>query len=1154
MEKQATSFKTAEASRKIGWTMGRYGFAVAAVVLGYLSWSTLTAWIGPGLPPYITFYPVVMAVALFADFWPAVLATILSGIIAGFWVLPPVGELSSMGPVDRVGLVLFTGMGLFMSVAFRLYRRHRDKAAAYDSELALRESQERLRLAQRAANVGIWDWTLDTGQLDWTPELALLFGYAPGTFPGNYAGFSDRVHPDDISEIERQREAAVAAHLPFDFDFRVCLPSGETRWVNCKGAARYDAAGQPQRVFGVNLDITDRKQAEEALRTSEKQHAAILQTAMDGFMLLDSQGRLLQVNDTYCRMSGYSEPELLLKGISDLDAAESLDETKAHIRKIMDLGEDRFESRHRRKDGTVFDVEVSVQYKPDNGGYQVVFLRDISEQKRSSSALVESERRLSTLIENLPGVAYRCKVDGDWTMLFISEGVLKLAGYRPEDLLENRKLAYADLIHSEDREYVLRAIEKAVTESLHFVLEYRIITSTGEEKWVWERGRGILDASGKIGILEGFVTDISERKKAEMELVASQKLIKAIINAIPARVFWKDRNLNFLGCNLSFAHDAGFDDPKLIIGKSDYQMGWHDQADLYRNDDRQVIESGIGKFLIEEPQTTPSGDVITLLTSKMPLRNATGEIIGVLGTYLDITERKRVEEEIRESEERNRSLIDASADAILVRSMGMITHANPAALKLFRAKTEQDLIGKRYLDLVHPDDRAESAERVRRNIEESWIAPPREHRMLALDGQVVEVESTGVPVRFRGGTQTFGIFRDITERKKAYQEKEKLEDQLRQAQKMESLGTLAGGIAHDFNNILGVIIGSSEILAMTDAVEQDAKATLNNILSASQRAKDLVRQILAFSRHAKQEKILLNLKPLVRETFDFLRASIPASIQLKNRFDPDTGAIMADPTQMQQVLMNLCTNAAHAMEADGGVLKVELSKIALGPEDVQFDPDLEPGKYVRMTVSDTGHGIAPEIIDKVFDPYFTTKKKGKGTGLGLSVVHGIVKAHGGAIKVYSEVGKGTTFQVFLPGAQGQEISEVRAAPALPGGKERILLVDDEKALADIEKQMLSWLGYEVEVRTSAVEALEAFRANPHRFDLVITDFSMPQMTGTKLARQMAQIRPGVPVILCTGFSEQLDEHQMAPSGIKSILLKPLVATELAAEVRKALEP
>jgi PAS domain S-box-containing protein len=737
-------------------------------------------------------------------------------------------------------------------------------------------------------------------------------------------------------------------------------------------------------------------------------------------MLIDSQSRLRQVNEAYCRMSGYSERELLEMHVSELEAAESPSEAAEHIQRIVATGEDRFETRHRRKDGSTFEVEVSAQYKPE-GGYHVVFLRDVT-----------------------------------------------------------------------------------------------------------------------------------ARKLAETELVASQKLIEGIINAIPVRVFWKDKNLHFLGCNSSFAHDAGFDDPKLILGKSDYQMGWRDQAELYRNDDRQVIESGIGKLLIEEPQTSPSGAVITLLTSKMPLRNATGEIIGVLGMYLDITERKQAETAIRESEERNRKLIEASADGILVRSMGIINYANPAAVRLFRAGSEKDLIGKAYIDLVHPDDRAESAERIRKNIEEGWIAPPREHRILTLDGQVVEVESTGVPVRHKGEHQTFGIFREITERKKAYEEKEKLEAQLHQAQKMESLGVLAGGIAHDFNNILGVIIGSSEMLEISNAVDESSRNTLNNIINASTRAKDLVRQILAFSRHAKQEKILLNLKPVIRETFDFLKASIPASITLRQQADPKADTVIADPTQMQQILMNLCTNAVHAMEITGGILDVGLSNVTLGTEDVKSFPDLDTGGYVRLSVTDTGHGIAPGDMQKIFDPYFTTKELGKGTGLGLSVVHGIVKAHGGAIKVYSELGKGSSFQVFLPRAEGGTTSEIKAPQTLPKGQERILLVDDEPALADIEKQMLTWLGYAVEVRTSAIEALEAFRANPGKFDLVLTDLSMPQMTGMKLAKEMIRVRSDIPIILCTGFSDQIEEKQAVSIGIKSFLFKPLVAKELAEAVRKVL--
>jgi PAS domain S-box-containing protein len=497
--------------------------------------------------------------------------------------------------------------------------------------------------------------------------------------------------------------------------------------------------------------------------------------------------------------------------------------------------------------------------------------------------------------------------------------------------------------------------------------------------------------------------------------------------------------------------------------------------------------------------------------------------------------------------------VESSSDAILLRSGETVIYANPAALRLFRANHPRELVGKRYLDLVHPDDRALSAERVKRNVDEHWVASPREHRVMALDGQTVHVESTGVPVHYRGETQIFGVFRDITVRRKADREREELETQLRQAQKMEAIGTLAGGIAHDFNNILSVIIGNSEILDLADAVNPSAKDSLNQVMAAAQRARQLVKQILAFSRHARQEKLVVNLKPIVKETIDFLRASLPATIQLKHYLDPKAGQILADPTQMQQVLMNLCTNASHAMETNGGVLEIQLGNVELAGEDAGGDSEAEAGRYLRLTVSDTGHGIDPVILPRIFEPYFTTKETGKGTGLGLSVVHGIVTSHGGTIKVYSEVGEGTSFKVYFPLAEDLTVSEAADPRPLPTGSERILFVDDEPGLANISREMLGHLGYAVETRTSPIEALEAFRANPQKFDLVITDMTMPNMTGLTLAKKVSAISPGIPVILCTGFSDQANEQRAHALGIRAFLLKPLLMRDLAEAVRKALD-
>ena len=1156
-------------------------------------------------------------------------------------------------------------------------------------EERLRKSEERRRLAMQGADLGTWDWNVLSGDVAFNRRWVEMLGYELSEVQPSIRSWENLIHPDDLPGVKESVEKHLRGEADaYETEHRLRHKSGRWVWVLDKGRViKRDADGRALRVCGTHLDITARKRAEATVRLQADQYASILSTTTDGFWLLDEAGRLLDVNDGYCRMSGYAREELLSMEIGSLEAAETRTQTAEHIRRVIDQGSDQFETRHRARDGRMFDVEVSTSYcrsdhrfvaflrdvterkqaeqkiresrqflrttmdsltahvcvvdaagvildvnrawlnfaaanppvrthvfeganylevcdaaqGPDAetahafaeglravlagrrktfdleypchspgeqrwfighvtrfGGpglsYAVVAHENITERKRVESALAESERRLVALIGNLPGVAYRCRFDRDWTMLFISEGIFELAGCLPSDLLLNTRLSYADLIHPDDREYVWESINQALSESRHFVLEYRVKPiKGGEEKWVWERGHAVTGLSGEIEALEGFITDITERKRLEMARQASQQLLEGILNTIPARVFWKDKNLNYLGCNTVFAQDAGFPAPKDLIGKDDYGMAWRDQADLYREDDRQVIEAGRPKLLIEEPQVTPDGRTITLLTNKTPLRDAEGKIIGVLGAYMDITERKNSEKEILESEERNRRLIESSSDAIIVRSNEIIQYANPAAIRLFGAARMEELVGRPYLDLVHPDDRAGTVERVRKAMEENWTAPPREHRILTLGGTVVDVESTGVPVQHHGETQIFGIFRDITERRKAVLEKEMLEAQLRQAQKMEAIGTLAGGIAHDFNNILGVIIGNSELLALRDEAGAASEECLDQVLAAAQRAKQLVNQILTFSRRGEQQKLLLSLKSVVKETLGFLRASLPTTIQLQHFIAPNAGVTLADPTQMQQVLMNICTNAAHAMERHGGVLKIDLRNAAVTEGDVI--PRSEPGhrNYVVLTVSDTGHGMDPEVQARIFDPYFTTKEPGKGTGLGLSVVHGIVQSHGGAIQVISEVGKGSTFKVFLPRADPVEEPEPACAQTLANGSEKILLVDDEAALAEVGKQMLEFLGYQVEARTNPVEALELLRAEPNRFDAVITDMTMPRMTGMNLAREILAIRPGIATILCTGFSDQADEEKAQSAGIRALLYKPLTMQGLATAVRAALE-
>jgi PAS domain S-box-containing protein len=500
------------------------------------------------------------------------------------------------------------------------------------AEAQIQLGRQELELALRSSGAGVWHWDMVQQTLHWSDELFDLFGLDPARDTATFDNWAKALHPDDRSAAHERIERAIKTATRLTNDYRIVRPDGQIRWIRALGDTTYDHPGHPIHMTGICIDTTERRNTEAKYRT-------ILQTTIDGFWINDAQGNILEVNEAYCAMSGYDQHELLLMHINQLEVQEDPEATHAHLQKVMRSGNDRFETRHRRKDGAIITVEVSSTCpEPENGRY-VVFLRDITEQKRVQRELKESEAQFRILTTLAPAGIYLTDPQGN--CLYTNPCWNAMAGMEGGEALGT---GWISGLHPEDREKVFRNWQKMVDSQGQWGMEYRFQTREGKISWVYGLAIPVRDAAGEILKYVGLNIDITERRHMEEQLQTSRLLTEGIINAIPARVFWKDRNLVYLGCNTEFARDAGFTDPRDIVGKDDFALAWQDQAELYRADDRAVIDTRCPRMLIEEPQTTPDGRTITLLTSKIPLKDHRDEIIGVLGVYLDISARKQAEE------------------------------------------------------------------------------------------------------------------------------------------------------------------------------------------------------------------------------------------------------------------------------------------------------------------------------------------------------------------------------------------------------------------------------------------------------------------------------------------------------------------------------
>ncbi len=774
-------------------------------------------------------------------------------------------------------------------------------------------------------------------------------------------------------------------------------------------------------------------------------------------------------------------------------------------------------------------------------------------RKQAEAALREAEWQLRAVLSSVPITIFATDGQGVFTL---SEGTgLERVGLKPG---ENIGVSAVDLYGS------LSFVEHtgkvtAGSDVIRRALAGETVTATSEVRGVSFDNRigPLRDADGQVVGLVGVAIDVTERKQAEAALRESQQLIEGILNAIPTRVFWKDMNLVYLGCNAAFARDAGLPDPKDIIGKDDYQMVWRDQAESYRDDDRRVIESGRARVLIEEPQTTPAGNTITLLTSKVPLRSSEGEVCGVIGTYADITERKQTEDELRESEERFRTVFEKGSFGVVVTTVseGRFTEANAAFCQML-GYTAEELKRLTFVDVTHPDDRTRDVEGVKRLWAGQIPHYKTEKRYLKKNGDTAWGALAVSLIRSADGTPLYSLamIEDITERKRAEAEQATLEAQLQQARKMESVGRLAGGVAHDFNNMLGVILGHAELALEQVDPAQPLHADLTEIRKAAVRSADLTRQLLAFARKQTIEPRVLNLNETVAGMLTMLHRLIGENIDVKWQPAADLWPVNVDPSQIDQILVNLCLNARDAIDGVG-TLTIETGNRTFDERHCGAIDGCTPGDFVLLTVRDNGCGMDKDTLSHLFEPFFTTKVLGKGVGLGLATVYGSVKQNNGFITVDSQPNLGTTFKIHLPrhvAKAGQARAEDAGRP-VPEGHETILLVEDEPAILTLAKRMLELQGYTVLAANTPGEALRLAREHPGEIHLLMTDVVMPEMNGRVLARNLLSVHPLVKRLFMSGYTADVIAHQGVLDEGVHFIQKPFTRQDLATKVRDALD-
>jgi PAS domain S-box-containing protein len=763
-------------------------------------------------------------------------------------------------------------------------------------------------------------------------------------------------------------------------------------------------------------------------------------------------------------------------------------------------------------------------------------------------ALRRSEVRFRSLIEH--GMDLITIIGADGRFQYSSPTVTRVLGYGQTELIGRVGFDY---LHPDDRARVEAAFARALGGSAGEIREeFRFRHRDGSWRCFESVVTNLVDEPTVAGLVINS-RDVTERRHAEETLRRERFLVDTLMEHVPDFIYFKDAESRFLRINRAFAQRVGLGDPAEAVGKTDFDLFSPDHAEAAWKDEQEIIRSGRPVLNLEERETWPDRPSAWVSTTKMPLRDADGRVVGTFGISRDITERKEAQLALQDSETRFRTAFMTVADAhyIATRDEGLILEVNDRFESVFGYRRDEAL-GRTSLELglyVNPDDRKRMLAELRSQ------GQVRELEILARrkGGDIIPVQISVSELRMGDQPLILGVVRDLSEQKRAGEALRDLEEQFRQAQRLEAVGRLAGGVAHDFNNILTAISGYTELLLEDFRGNDPRRADLEEIRSAAQRAAALTRQLLAFSRKQVLQPQVLDLNEVVRALEKMLRRLIGEDVELAFRSADRLGAVRADPGQLEQVILNLAVNARDAMP-HGGQLTLETANVVLDEAYAREHADTNPGPYVMLAVSDTGTGMSPEVQSHIFEPFFTTKELGKGTGLGLATVHGIVTQSGGRVQLYSEPGHGTTFKIFLPRVE-PTAEAAEAAPPTPveGGRETVLVVEDDAAVREVVAKSLGNRGYTVLRAPDGRTALELAQVRAGKVDLLLTDIVMPGITGRELAQTLAAQHPRLRVLYMSGYTDDaVVRHGVLEEGVP-FLQKPFTSDTLALKVREVLD-